>query len=96
LRSYLASYYFAFFHLVRYYLILLCGLGFLLHSVWFFCGLAVLLTSSVDYCVKRPNLPYPVFLLFYILEHLAYQIGVFWGCLKLRYFRSYLLDVRRA
>lgn len=95
-RSYLSFFYFAFFHLVRYYLVLIFGLGFLLHSLWFFGGVAIIFTSIVDYYVKRPNLFYPVFLFFYVLEHLAYQIGVFWGCLKLKYFRSYILSFKRA
>ena len=90
LRSYFSFGYFTLFHLVRYYLILLLALGFLVHPVWFFGGAALLFTSGVDYRVKKPKLTYPVFLFFYTLEHLAYQIGVFWGCLKLRYFRPYL------
>jgi hypothetical protein len=49
-----------------------------------------LLTSSVDYAVKKPRLLYPIYLFFYILEHLVYQVGVFWGCLKLKYFGSYV------
>ncbi len=96
LRSYLSFSYFAFFHLVRYYLILIFALGFLLNSLWLFGVLAILLTSIVDYSVKKPGLLYPVFLLFYVLEHLAYQIGVFWGCLKLRYFGSYIISFKRA
>lgn len=96
LRSYLSFCYFAFFHLVRYYLILIFALGFLLNSLWLFSGLAILLTSIVDYSVKKPSLAYPTFLLFYILEHLAYQIGVFWGCLKLKYFGSYIISFKRA
>jgi mycofactocin system glycosyltransferase len=96
LRSYLSFFYFAFFHLVRYYLVLMFGLGFLLHSMWFFGGLALLLTSGIDYSVKRPKLPYPAFLFFYALEHLAYQLGVFWGCLKFKDFRSYILSFSRA
>ncbi|MFC1942565.1 mycofactocin biosynthesis glycosyltransferase MftF [Chloroflexota bacterium] len=95
-RSYISFYYFVFFHLIRYYLILMFGLGFLLHSIWFFCGLALFLTSIVDYYVKKPKLPYPVFLFFYTLEHLAYQAGVFWGCLKLKYFRSYIPAFKHA
>jgi cellulose synthase/poly-beta-1,6-N-acetylglucosamine synthase-like glycosyltransferase len=95
-RSYLSFFYFFFFHLVRYYLILILGLGFLLHSLWLFGGLAILYTSIVDYHVKKPGLNYPVYLFFYLLEHLAYQVGVFWGCLKLRYFGSYLVSFRRA
>jgi len=95
-RSYLSFFYFSFFHLVRYYLILILGLGFLLHSLWLFGGLAILYTSIVDYHVKKPGLNYPAFLFFYLLEHLAYQVGVFWGCLKLRYFGSYLVSFKRA
>lgn len=96
LRSYLSFCYFAFFHLVRYYLILILALGFLLNSLWLFGGLAILLTSIVDYSVKKPSLNYLIFLLFYILEHLAYQIGVFLGCLKLKYFGSYIISFKRA
>jgi cellulose synthase/poly-beta-1,6-N-acetylglucosamine synthase-like glycosyltransferase len=90
LRSYLSFYYFISFHLVRYYLILLVSLGVLFHPLWFLCAFMLLLTSIVDYAVKKPRLFYPVYLFFYSLEHLAYQIGVFWGCLKLVYFGSYL------
>ena len=95
-RSYLSFYYFAFFHLVRYYLILIFGFGFLWYPLWFFGGLAVVYTSIVDYYVKKPKLPYPVFLYFYLLEHLAYQLGVFWGCLRQKYFGSYILSFRRT
>ena len=90
LRSYFSFGYFALFHLVRYYLILFLAFGFLAYPVWLFGGLALLFTSGVDFRVKKPRLTYPVFLFFYTLEHLAYQIGVLWGCLRLRYFRSYL------
>ncbi|MBN1191678.1 MAG: mycofactocin biosynthesis glycosyltransferase MftF [Dehalococcoidales bacterium] len=90
LRSHFSFYYFASFHLVRYYLILLAGLGFLFHPLWFFCAFALLITSCVDFAVKKPKLVYPVYLGLYIAEHAAYQVGVFWGCLKLRYFGSYL------
>jgi len=96
LRSHLSGYYFALFHLLRYYLVLITGLGFLWHPLWYLAALAIILTSSVDYSVKKPKLNYPVFLFFYLLEHLAYQAGVFWGCLKLRYFGSYLLSFRRV
>ena len=90
LRSYFSFYYFASFHLIRYYLILLAGLGFIFHFLWILCGIALLLTSIVDYRIKKPDLLYPVFLYFYTLEHLAYQTGVFWGCLKLKHFRAYI------
>ena len=90
LRSYFSFYYFASFHLVRYYFILLAGLGIVFHFLWILCGIALLLTSIVDYRIKKPDLIYPVFLYFYTLEHLAYQVGVFWGCLKLKHFGAYI------
>jgi mycofactocin glycosyltransferase len=95
LRSFFSFYYFASFHLLRYYLILLLMLGFLFHPIWYFAMLVLILASFTDYIVKKPKLTYPVFLYFYTLEHLAYQIGVFWGCLKLKYFRSYSLILTR-
>ncbi len=95
LRSYLSFFYFAFFHLVRYYLILLIGLGFLWLPFWIFGGMAILYVSIVDYLTKKPKLFYPVFFFFYVLEHLAYQLGVFWGCLKKGYFGSYLISFKK-
>jgi mycofactocin glycosyltransferase len=96
LRSYLSFFYFAFFHLVRYYLVLFIGFGFVWPPAWIFGGLAIIYASIVDYLMKKPELFYPVFLFSYVLEHLAYQVGVFWGCLKKGYFGSYLLRFRRA
>jgi mycofactocin system glycosyltransferase len=96
LRSGLAFFYYVFFHLVRYYFVPLLALGFLWHPVWGFAGLALAVTSVVDFFVKKPRLPYPVFLFLYALEHLAYQAGVFLGCLKARSFGSYRLSFRRG
>jgi mycofactocin system glycosyltransferase len=96
LRSYLSFGYFAFFHLIRYYLVLIIGFGVLWYPLWIFGALGIIWTSTVDYAVKKPELLYPVFLFYYFLEHLAYQVGVFWGCLKTGYFGSYLLSFRRA
>lgn len=95
-RSYLSLFYFAFFHLMRYYLILIFALGFLWHPLWIFGGLVIIYTSVVDYWLKKPRLLYPVFLFFYLLEHLAYQVGVFLGCVKQKFFGSYILSFRRA
>ena len=96
LRTYLSFFYFTSFHLIRYYLILLLIPGFFLHSFWLFDAWILLLASLVDYFTKKPALLYPVFLFFYLAEHLAYQIGVFWGCWRLKYFGSYLVSFRRA
>jgi mycofactocin system glycosyltransferase len=95
-RSYISLFYFAFFHLVRYYLIPIFALGFLWHPFWYFGGLALIYASAVDCCVKKPGLLYPVFLFYYLLEHLTYQVGVFLGCLKQKYFGSYILSLRRS
>jgi len=96
IRSYVSLFYFAFFHLMRYYLIPIFALGFLWHPLWVFGGLALIYTSVVDYCVKKPKLLYPVFLFFYLPEHLAYQVGVFLGCFKQKYFGSYILSFRHS
>jgi mycofactocin glycosyltransferase len=94
LRSLLSFGYFAFFHLVRYYLILFIGLGVLWYPLWIVVGLTLVYASAVDYLNKRPALFYPVFLFYYFLEHLAYQVGVFWGCLKKGHFGSYAVTLR--
>ena len=69
LRGHLSTSYFLFFHLVRYYLLLMVAAGFALPGLWLFAGFAVLYTSVVDFSVKRPRLWYPTFLFFYLAEH---------------------------
>jgi mycofactocin system glycosyltransferase len=95
-RSHFSFFYFAFFHLMRYYLILFIGFGFLWYPLWVWGGAGILLTSIVDYYVKKPRIIYPAFLYFYLLEHLAYQSGVCWGCLRARYFGSYVISFKKA
>jgi mycofactocin system glycosyltransferase len=94
-RNYLSFYYFAFFHLVRYYLIVFIGFGFLWHPLWILGALMLVYASVADYFVKKPHMKFHLFLFFYLLEHLFYQAGVFWGCLKQKYFRCYLLKFSR-
>lgn len=96
LRSHLSFSYFALFHLIRYYLLMIIGLGIVWHPLWILGGLALIYTSIVDHFVKKPGLIYPLFTFFCLSEHLAYQVGVFWGCLKARYFGSYLLSFKMA
>jgi mycofactocin glycosyltransferase len=91
LRSHFSFYYFASFHIIRYYLFILLIAGFFYHPIWYFCIFSLLLTSIVDFILKKPRLVYPLYLLFYVSEHLAYQLGVFLGCLKTKYFGSYRL-----
>jgi mycofactocin system glycosyltransferase len=94
LRSHLSCFYFVFFHLIRYYLVLLIGFGVLWPPLWILGGLALVYASLVDYLVKNPRVFYPVFLFYYLLEALSYQVGVFWGCLKKGYFGSYLMSIK--
>ena len=95
-RSWFSFFYYAFFHIVRYYLVLFIGFGFLWHPLWILGGLGVIWASGTDYAVKRPALFYPAFLFYYLLEHLAYQVGVLMGCFKYGYFGSYLVSFKRA
>jgi mycofactocin glycosyltransferase len=91
LRGLLSTVYFACFHLCRYYLVLLLLLGILWHPIWIFCGVALLLISIVDYGVKKPRLAYPSYLAYYFLEHITYQSGVVWGCIRQRSVRAYFV-----
>ena len=47
---------------------------------------AHLLTGIGEYFIKKPPLRLPSFLLFFTLDQLSYQLGVWWGCLKRRCF----------
>jgi len=94
LRSHLSSFYYAFYHLTRYYLVLFIGFGFLWWPLWILGALGLLWAAVVDFIAKKPALFFPVFLFYYLLEQLAYQVGVFIGCFKYGYFRSYLLSFK--
>lgn len=86
LRSTFFSWYYYSFYLIRYYLLILLIFGFF--YPFFYLGLIsmILLTSSVDYFIKKPNLFFVKFLFIYLLEHLSYQCGVFYGCIKHNYY----------
>ena len=89
LRSYFSFFYFASFHVVRYYMVLFLFLGVFFHPFWCLGLSMLLLSSSVDYHVKRPQLSFPVSLFFYAVDHISYQLGVFAGCLRHNKFGSY-------
>ena len=93
-RSTFSFYYYAGFHLIRYYLVALIIPGFLQPPLGLLLLIMLALVSLVDYRIKKPLLPFPVFLFYYLLEHGFYQAGVFAGCLKHRYFRCYLPQLR--
>lgn len=95
-RSTFSFYYYAGFHLIRYYLVPLIILGFVHPPLWLLLLIMLALVSLVDYRNKKPLLPFPVFLFYYVLEHGFYQAGVFAGCVKHRCFRCYLPQLRAA
>ncbi len=82
--------YFIYFHLTRYYLGPLAVGGAVAPGLWALEAGAVLYSAAVDYSTRRPRLPFPVFLAYYVAEHAAYQAGAIAGCLRSRSFRSYL------
>lgn len=82
------AYYLAY-HAVRYYGWLLLGLTALRPSAGLLAAVLLLLPALVDYRVRRPELDPVRFCLCYLAEHLAYGAGVFYGCLRVRSFRSY-------
>ena len=41
-----------------------------------------LLTGILEYFIKKPRLNLPLFLFYFTLDQLSYQLGVWWGCLK--------------
>jgi mycofactocin system glycosyltransferase len=86
-RSYCAFFYHCCAFVSRYYLF--CAAVFLivapLVSAIVFC--MHLLTGIVEYFIKKPRLSIPTFLFYFTLDQLAYQLGVWWGCLKMLCFR---------
>ena len=81
-RGYLAFLYHCCSFVSRYYLlwaILICVVSPL--GAVLMLG-AHLLTGVGEYFIKKPRLRLPSFLLFFTLDQLSYQLGVWWGCLK--------------
>ncbi len=95
-REHLAMLYFAYFHLVRYYLVPLTAAGLFVPGVRLLPVFAALYSAAVDYSTKRPRLDFPTYLGYYVAEHAAYQIGVLVGCVRARTFRSYLPLLQRV
>nr|WP_319492296.1 mycofactocin biosynthesis glycosyltransferase MftF [uncultured Desulfobacter sp.] len=91
LRTMVSLLYYLSFHLVRYYLIAMIAF-----AIWqppFMLLLLLMLGCAVvvDFRVKKVQLPFLSFLFFYVLEHISYGLGVFWGCLTGRNFSSYVV-----
>lgn len=89
-RNFFSFSYFASFHVVRYYLVALFLLGFAAYHVWLLSLFVLLVASMVDYHLKKPQLNFLQFLFYYVLDHMAYQMGVIAGCIHKRTLGSYV------
>jgi mycofactocin system glycosyltransferase len=81
------------YHLLRYYL------PALLLGAWFFPSFGLLVAilllgvATVDHQVRKARLALPRFWFYYVLEQLAYGCGVGAGCLRVKSFASYRLQL---
>lgn len=81
------------YHLLRYYLPVQL-LATCLYPPFGLVTLLILLgAGAVDWRVRRPRLSLPAFYVYYLLEQLAYGSGVFWGCLRMKSFSCYRMDL---
>lgn len=89
--------YYISFHLVRYYAAVLILIALAVPGLWasILPVAALLCAAGVDHAVRKPPLPFFRFCGIYLLEHLAYGSGAFWGCLKQRCFASYRVVLLR-
>jgi mycofactocin system glycosyltransferase len=89
--------YYICFHLVRYYAVPLIAIALLVPGFWAWAlpAAALLCAAGVDHAVRKPPLPFFRFCGIYLLEHIAYGSGVFWGCLKRKCFASYRVELLR-
>jgi len=89
--------YYVSYHLVRYYAVPLIVIALLVPGFWAWAlpAAALLCAAGVDHAVRKPPLSFVRFCGVYLLEHLAYGSGVFWGCLTRRCFSSYRVVLHR-
>ena len=82
------------YHLLRYYLLPFLLAVFLYSPLLFLLLSSILGVGLVDYRVRNPRMSLAAFYLYYVIEQLSYGSGAFWGCLKLKNFSSYRLDLK--
>jgi mycofactocin system glycosyltransferase len=82
LRGYLAFVYHCCAFVSRYYLLWVPVVCVLSPAGAAFMFGAHLVTGVGEYCITKPRLRLPSFLLFFTVDQLSYQLGVWWGCLK--------------
>ena len=88
LRSYFAFFYHCSAFVSRYYLIWSIAIIPLFPFVSAILLGMHLLTGLVEYFTKKPRLNPASYFLYFSLEQLSYQLGVWWGCLKHLSFRA--------
>ena len=76
-------------HVVRYYFFLLILLSALLPQMLPLTLTIILLPVTVEFCRKKPDLNFCLFVPFFLGEQLCYQAGVLYGCFRVRSFRCY-------
>lgn len=94
-RAFASLAYYLGYHMLRYYGIPLLVSALLWPGFGVFLLFLFLWASGVDYFVRKPQMLLPAFVVFYLLEHFSYGMGVLWGCLGQRSFASYLPEFRR-
>jgi mycofactocin system glycosyltransferase len=82
------------YHLLRYYLVPLLLTSCLHPPFGFLICFALVGVAMVDHQVRKAQLALPFFTFYYFLEQLAYGSGVFMGCLRLKTFASYRLNLQ--
>jgi len=82
------------YHLLRYYFVPLLLTALLFPPLGLLLLTTLLGVATVDHQVRRARLALPRFWFYYALEQLAYGSGVFMGCLRLKNFASYRLNLQ--
>ena len=82
------------YHLLRYYLLPLLLISALYPPFGLLVMIALFGVATVDHQVRRARLALPLFWGCYLCEQLAYGSGVFWGCLRMKSFASYRLNLQ--
>lgn len=97
LRSLGSLIYYTSYHLVRYYAVPIIVIALIVPGFWAWAlpVAALLCAAGVDHAVRKPPLSFIRFCGIYLLEHLAYGSGVFWGCLRRKCFASYRVVLHR-
>ena len=88
--------YYLSYHLLRYYLPVQLLAACVYPPLGLLSLLMLLGAGAVDWGVRRPQMSLPAFYFYYFLEQLAYGSGVFRGCLEMKSFSCYRLNLQDA